>query len=155
MERCKWAGCLNLVRPNGNGRPRKYCDDSECQRNRRELRNSKRDRRKLKPPGKCCDDAKAAGVVTYGSETIHYRDWRGDPGYEFFILTSRVSGAHVKTSKPHVCEQHQQWKLFQKYHGEPGIWPAAYVFGSRVVGAVRRRCPRGGTRGTWCVICGS
>jgi hypothetical protein len=36
-----------------------------------------------------------------------------------------------------------------------GYGDQLYVFGSRVVGAVRRRCPRGGTRGMWCVICGS
>jgi hypothetical protein len=72
---CSWDACETAVIYSGRGRPPKYCP--------KHAKASKRQSDKRRPDSghdrkcysQCCLDAQAAGVRTYGAETVRYQDW--------------------------------------------------------------------------------
>jgi hypothetical protein len=59
----------------------------------------------------CCVDAQAAGVRTYGAQTVRYQLWDSKL-YQLYTRVARVGGAHVRSASVRTCAQHQQWRAW-------------------------------------------
>src|SRR6266852_5776802 len=111
MERCSWDGCQTPITYGGQGARRKYCPEhSKASKKRSDKRRPDSGHtRKLYP--RCCLDAHAAGVRTYGAKTIRYQGWDSKL-YQPYTVVARVGAAYVKSANVRVCPQHTQWRAF-------------------------------------------
>jgi hypothetical protein len=75
VSNCNWSGCLVPLAYGGRGRPPEYCPE-HAGASKQALDKARPDYgRARKRYDGCCLDAHAAGVRSYGAQTVRYQDW--------------------------------------------------------------------------------